>query len=84
MREDAVGEAPRKRSQGRRNRHSSGFGPVRQVGVAVSIGTPLLVVGVLMLSTLLISLVGIGTFLWILTGAVVVLGVLAAASGRVI
>jgi hypothetical protein len=54
------------------------------VGVAVSIGTPLLVVGVLMLSILLISLVGVGTFLWMLAGGVVVLGVLAAASGRVI
>ena len=79
-----MSDAPRKRSQGRRKSHSSGFGPVRQVGVAVSIGTPLLVVGVLMLSILLISLVGVGTFLWMLAGGVVVLGVLAAASGRVI
>jgi hypothetical protein len=57
---------------------------VRQVGLAVSIGTPLLVIGVLMMCILLISLVGVGTFLWILGGGILALGLLAAASGRVI
>jgi hypothetical protein len=59
---------------------SSGFGGIKQVGVGVSIGFPLLVVGVLMLALLTISVVGIGTLLWILAGAMVGAGLLAAAS----
>jgi hypothetical protein len=65
-------------------RSSASFGPVKQVGVAVSIGFPLLVIGVLTLVVLLISWVGTGTFLWILAGVVVGAGLLAAASRRVL
>ena len=61
-------------------RRSSGFGPIKQVGLATSIGFPLLVIGVLTLLILIVSLVGTGTLLWILAGAVVALGLLAAAS----
>jgi hypothetical protein len=61
-------------------RRSSGFGPIKQVGVGTSIGFPLLVIGVLTLLILIVSLVGTGTLLWILAGAVSALGVLAAAS----
>jgi hypothetical protein len=61
-------------------RRSSGFGPIKQVGVGTSIGFPLLVIGVLTLLILIVSLVGTGTLLWILAGAVAALGVLAAAS----
>ena len=61
-------------------RRSSGFGPIKQVGLATSIGFPLLVIGVLTLLILIVSLVGTGTLLWILAGAVVTLGLLAAAS----
>ena len=62
-------------------RRSSGFGPIKQVGVGTSIGfPPLLVIGVLTLMILLVSLVGTGTLLWILAGAVAALGLLAAAS----
>jgi hypothetical protein len=61
-------------------RRSSGFGPIKQVGVGTSIGFPLLVIGVLTLLVLIVSLVGTGTLLWILAGAVAALGVLAAAS----
>ena len=61
-------------------RRSSGFGPIKQVGVATSIGFPLLVIGVLTLIILIVSLVGTGTLLWILAGAVAALGFLAAAS----
>ena len=61
-------------------RPSSGFGPIQQVGVGTSIGFPLLVIGVLTLLILIVSLVGTGTLLWILAGAVAALGVLAAAS----
>jgi hypothetical protein len=61
-------------------RRSSGFGPIKQVGVATSIGFPLLVIGVLTVMILIVSLVGTGTLLWILAGAVAALGLLAAAS----
>jgi hypothetical protein len=61
-------------------RRSSGFGPIKQVGVATSIGFPLLVIGVLTLMILIVSLVGTGTLLWILAGVVAALGLLAAAS----
>jgi hypothetical protein len=55
-------------------------GGIKQVSAGVSIGFPLLVVGVLMLALFTISVVGIGTFLWILAGAMVGAGLLAAAS----
>jgi len=57
---------------------------VKQVGVAVSIGFPLLVIGVLTLAVLIVSWVGTGTFLWILAGVVVGAGLLTAASRRVL
>ncbi len=72
-----MSEKPRKRG-------SSSFGPIKQVGVAVSIGFPLLVVGVLMLAILLVSWVGTTGFLLILAGALVVAGVVGAASRRVL
>jgi hypothetical protein len=61
-------------------RRSSSFGPIKQVGVATSIGFPLLVIGVLTLLILVVSVVGTGTLLWILAAAVAALGLLAAAS----
>ena len=64
-----------------RRRNASGFGSIKQVGVATSIGFPLMVIGVwLTLLILFVSLVGTGTFIWILAAAVAILGVLAAAS----
>jgi hypothetical protein len=63
---------------------SSGFGGIKQVSVAVSIGFPLLVIGVLMLALLVVSLVGTATFLFILAGGLVAAGVLAAASRRIL
>ncbi len=59
---------------------SSSFGGIKPVGAGVSLGFPLLVVGVLMLALLTVSLVGSGTLLWILAGAMVGAGLLAAAS----
>jgi hypothetical protein len=64
-------------------RSSTGFGSIKQVSVGVSIGFPLLVVGVLMLALLIISEVGTTTFLFILAGGLVMAGVLAAASRRI-
>ena len=77
-----MSDAPRRRRQGRKS--SASFGPIKQVGVAVSIGFPLLVIGVLMLALLIISWVGTTTFLFILAAVLVAAGVLAAASRRVL
>jgi len=54
------------------------------VGVAVSIGFPLMVIGVLTLMVFMISWLGTGTFLWVLAGLILGLGVIGAASRRVI
>jgi Flp pilus assembly protein TadB len=72
------------RERRRTNDRSSGFKSVKQVGVAVSIGFPLLVIGVLTLVVFLISLVGTTTTLWIVAGVVLALGVIGSLSGRVI
>jgi hypothetical protein len=68
----------------RRRKSSASFGPIKQVGVAVSIGFPLLVIGVLTLAVLIVSWVGTTTFLWILAAGVVGAGLLAAVSRRVL
>jgi hypothetical protein len=68
----------------RTNDRSSGFKSVKQVGVAVSIGFPLVVVGVLTLVVLLVSWVGTGTALWIIASAVLGVGLVSALSSRVI
>jgi hypothetical protein len=77
-----VSDKPRRRQSWMRSQSES-FGPIRQVGVAIAIGLPLLVVGVLMLALLIVSLVGVTTSLWILAGGLVAAGLLAAVSGRV-
>jgi hypothetical protein len=64
------------------NRSSSeGFGPIRQVGIAYSIGFPMMVVGVLLLA--IASSSEGSTFLWILAGGLFAGGLVAAASGRI-
>jgi hypothetical protein len=63
---------------------SDSFGPIKQVSLAVAIGLPLLVVGVLMLALFLIAWVGVDTSLWILAGGLLAAGLLAALSGRII
>ena len=68
----------------RTNDRSSGFKSVKQVGVAVSIGFPLLVIGVLTLVVFLISWVGTTTALWIIAAVVLGLGLLGSLSRRVI
>jgi hypothetical protein len=73
-----MGEARRK------NDRSSGFRSVKQVGVAVSIGFPLIVIGVLTLVVFLMSWVGTATALWIIAGTVLAIGLISAASRRVI
>lgn len=68
----------------RTNDRSSGFKSVKQVGVAVSIGFPLLVIGVLTLVVLLVSWVGTSTALWIIAATVLALGIVGAMSRRVV
>jgi hypothetical protein len=68
----------------RTNDRSSGFKSVKQVGVAVSIGFPLIVIGVLTLVILLVTWVGTATALWIIAGVVLAIGLVSAASGRVV
>lgn len=58
--------------------------PIKQVGVAVAIGFPLVVIGVLILALLIVSVVGSATSLWILGGGLLLVGLLAAVSGRII
>jgi hypothetical protein len=77
----SAGNRPRRNSWNKSL--SDSFGPIKQVGVAVAIGLPLFVVGVLMLATLMVSLVGIETSLWILAGTLTAAGFAAALSGRV-
>jgi hypothetical protein len=81
-----VKEPPRKKPP-RRRRHSwnrsqsdEGFGPIRQVGIAYSVGLPMMVVGLMLLA--IASSEG-STFLWILAGGVFVGGIVAAGSGRI-
>jgi hypothetical protein len=73
---------PRRQSWNRSQ--SDSFGPIKQVGVAVAIGLPLLVVGVLMLALLVVSVVGATTSLWILAGGLALAGLLAALSSRIL
>jgi len=81
VREESTGETPRRQS---RRKGGSSFGSIKQVGVGVSIGFPLLVIGVLMLGLFIVSLVGTATLLWIIAGVVVAGGLIAAVSGRVL
>ena len=59
---------------------SEGFQPIRQVGVATSVGFPLMIVGVLMLA--IASSTG-GTLEWVSAGVLLIGGMLLANSGRV-
>ena len=74
---------PRRRHSWTRSQSDS-FGPIKQVGVAISIGVPLLVVGVLLMTILIVSLVGTGTWVWVVAGALLGTGLLAAICSRVI
>jgi uncharacterized membrane protein len=78
-----VSDRPGPRRHSWNRSQSESFGPIKQVGVAVVIGLPLLVVGVLMLALLIVSLVGVTTSLWILAGGLLAAGLLTAVSGRV-
>jgi hypothetical protein len=63
---------------------SDSFGPIKQVGVSISIGFPIFVVGVLFVTILVVSLVGGSTALWLLAGGVLLVGLIASLSHRVL
>jgi hypothetical protein len=70
--------SPRKQSWMRSQ--SDGFRPIRQIGVATSLGLPLIALGIILLP--MAWSIG-GTLLWILAVGVFVVGLLAAASNRI-
>jgi hypothetical protein len=74
---------PPRRSSWLRSQSDS-FGPIKQVGVAISIGFPLFVVGVIFLTILLVSLVGGTTTLWLVAGGIALAGLILALSGKII
>jgi hypothetical protein len=76
----AMNERPRRRRHSWNKSQSESFGPIRQIGVAYSIGFPLMVVGVLLGA--IASSEG-ETYLWILAGGLFVGGIVAAGSGRI-
>jgi hypothetical protein len=65
-------------------KYASSFGSIHQVSVAVSIGFPLMVIGVLTLMIFMISWLGTATFMWVLAGLILALGIMGAASRRII
>ena len=70
----------RRRHSWNRSQSEEGFGPIRQVGLAYSVGFPLMVVGLFLLA--LASSDG-STFLWVLAGGLFAAGILVAGSGRI-
>ena len=68
----------------RRTSGSASFKPIKQVGLAVSIGFPLLVVGVLTVVILLASWVGTGTAIWVLAAVILIAGIVTSLSNRVV
>jgi hypothetical protein len=70
----------RRRQQNWMRSQSEGFGPIRQVGVAPSIGFPLMIVGVLMLA---VASSSGGTLEWVSAIALLVGGAVLASSGRI-
>jgi hypothetical protein len=83
-RKSATSGRPQRRRQSWMRSSSDSFGPIKQVGVSVAMGLPLLVVGVLMVALLIVSLVGTSTSLWLLAAGLLVVGLLAALSHRIL
>ncbi len=75
-----MSDRPRRRQLSWMRRQTDGFGPIKQVGLATSIGFPLMIVGVLMLA---VAFSAGGTLYWAIAGALLVGGMLMANSGRV-
>jgi hypothetical protein len=76
-----LSDKPRRRQQSWMRSQSEGFRPIKQIGVAGSIGMPLMVVGGLML---VFAATDGATWMWIVAGSLFGLGLITAASGRII
>ena len=72
--------SPRRRRHNWNRSQSEGFGPIRQVGIATSLGLPLLGVGVLMLA---IAFTAESTLVWILAAGLILGGLLSSVSNRI-
>ena len=70
-----------RRKQSWMRSQSDGFRPIRQIGVAASIGVPLMGVGLFLL---IFAWSSGGTLLWVLAGGLLGAGILTAASNRII
>jgi hypothetical protein len=76
-----MANAPPRRKQSWMRSQSDGFRPIRRVGVAVAFGLPLMGMGAFVLFA---ALSGGSTFMWILAAGLIVVGLVTAASGRII
>jgi hypothetical protein len=65
----------------KRSRSIDGFRPIRQVGIASSLGIPLIAVGAFLL---IIAQAAGGVLLWVLAGTVLVAGFIAGLSSKII
>jgi hypothetical protein len=65
----------------RSDARNDGFGQIKSVGLAVAFGLPLMGMGVF---ALFAAAQDGGTFLWILAPTLIVVGLVTAASGRII
>jgi hypothetical protein len=75
-----MGSGPRRKRSWERS-SSDGFRPIKQVGVAASVGLPLIMSGIFMFA---IAYSAGETLLWVLAGGLLGGGLVAAAMGRVI
>jgi hypothetical protein len=78
-----TGGPPKQRRNRPRRPGEDGFWPIKQVGVANSIGFPLMLVGVL-IGFVAGSAQGDTTMLWWLAGGLFVVGTIIAASNKVV
>lgn len=76
-----VNQTPIRRKQNWMRSQSEGFGSIRQVGIAASIGFPMIVVGSIM--TILVIVYAGAAGVLIAGGVILALGLLAGASGHV-
>jgi hypothetical protein len=65
----------------KRQRYVDGFRPIKQVGVASSLGIPLIAIGVLML---IIAAGSGGILLWVVAGVLLLAGFLTGLSSKII
>ena len=77
-----MADGPRRRKQSWTRAQSDGFRRIKSVGVAVAFGLPLMGMGVFVLFAALLG--ASSTFLWVLAVGLIVVGLVTAASGRIV